>query len=127
MELHISTRQKLTPDPDYDSVMAIFFVVWNDTPEGSTRPREYEGIFVFDPSFDPQSPKDFLVSSGVKRENVTYFSSEVDMINAFVQEVQVRSWLSIRAFKSLLYLRFSRHMIRISCSGTKCSSYLGVI
>ena len=92
MELHISTRQKLTPDPDYDPVMAIFFLVWNDAPEGSARPREYEGVFAFDPNFDPEHPKDILLASGVKRENVTYFSSEVDMIHAFVKEVQVREF-----------------------------------
>ena len=33
LELHCTTRQKLTPDPEYDSIAAIFYVVTNDVPE----------------------------------------------------------------------------------------------
>ena len=33
MELHFHTRGDLKPDPEYDPIRAIFYVVVNDVPE----------------------------------------------------------------------------------------------
>ena len=56
LELHVTTRQRLRPDPEFDAVAAAFFVVSNDIPEEDDedddqrpkRPRKHEGILVVD-------------------------------------------------------------------------------
>jgi DNA polymerase zeta len=35
MELHIQTRGDLRPDPAYDAIRALFYVVENDVPESA--------------------------------------------------------------------------------------------
>ena len=40
LELHCVTRQKLTPDPEFDSIGAFFFVVTNDVSEENPTGRE---------------------------------------------------------------------------------------
>ena len=34
LEIHVTTRQKLLPDPEFDSVSAFFYSVHNDVPDG---------------------------------------------------------------------------------------------
>ncbi len=45
MELHVSTRQKLRPDPEFDAIEAIFAVVSNDVPDGGSVPQTIESEF----------------------------------------------------------------------------------
>ncbi len=109
MELHCVTRQRLRPDPEFDEVAAVFFVVWNDVAEDDERPQKYEGlcnivftlakysnlvdlgIFVVDGiGLEEDGSNPLLLRSGVVRENVKFFATEIDMIRAFVDTVQVR-------------------------------------
>ena len=47
LELHCVTRQKLTPDPEYDAIGAIFYVVTNDVPEDNPqgKAKKMEGRY----------------------------------------------------------------------------------
>lgn len=49
VELHISTRGKLRPDPAFDPIEAIFYCVRNDTPETSKKPSQVVGMIITDP------------------------------------------------------------------------------
>lgn len=87
MEIHVNTRQKLMPDPEYDAITTIFMLTNNDVPAGSKRPKQYEEIFVLDPDFEARQ-QELLASSGVFRDNIRYFSSEKALILGFVEAVQ---------------------------------------
>ena len=54
MELHVNTRQKLNPDPEFDSIAAIFFLVTNDVPNESHMPKQEEGknIYFFEKNIE---------------------------------------------------------------------------
>ncbi|TRY62525.1 hypothetical protein TCAL_16616 [Tigriopus californicus] len=91
MEIHVNTRQKLLPDPDYDAITAIFMLTNNDVPAGSKRPKQCEEIFVLDPDFETKRQRqasDLLASSGVFRDNIRYFSSEKTLLLGLVEAVQ---------------------------------------
>lgn len=49
MELHISTRGKLRPDPAFDPIEAVFYCIRNDTPETSDKPAQVIGMIITDP------------------------------------------------------------------------------
>ncbi|KAK2182751.1 hypothetical protein NP493_337g00014 [Ridgeia piscesae] len=62
-ELHIETRGDRRPDPEFDSICALFYAITNDIPK-EKGPRERSGVIVLDPessrhqkqfggSFDP--------------------------------------------------------------------------
>lgn len=43
MELHIHTRGDLKPDPAYDPIRALFYMVVNDAPEDADLPKHELG------------------------------------------------------------------------------------
>lgn len=67
MELHISTRAKLRPDPAFDPIEAIFYCVRNDTPETSKKPYQIVGMIITD--FFNQN--DDLISRAASSSNQT--------------------------------------------------------
>lgn len=46
LELHIETRQHLRPDPEFDSVTAVFYTITNDVPVESQTPDLITGVIV---------------------------------------------------------------------------------
>lgn len=106
MELHIRTRGELYPDPQYDTIRAIFYSITNDVPENSVLPNKETGILLVNSL--PISPtKGFtpiLEGSGIKCE-IVYLNSELDLIDSFVKlikkwdpdivtgfEIEMQSW-----------------------------------
>lgn len=49
MELHVSTRGKLRPDPVYDPIEAVFYCTRNDIPETSSKSPQIVGMIITDP------------------------------------------------------------------------------
>ena len=45
MEIFVSTRQQFYPDPEFDSVTAIFYAVWHDGPKQNSY-----GVIATDPN-----------------------------------------------------------------------------
>ena len=52
-ELHIETRGDRRPDPEFDSIAAIFYAIKNDIPR-EKGPREVNGVIVLDPESSKQ-------------------------------------------------------------------------
>ena len=52
MELHISTREKLRPDPAFDPIEAVFYCLRNDAPETSIKSSQIIGMIITDPFKD---------------------------------------------------------------------------
>ena len=46
MELHVSTRQLLHPDPEHDAIEAVFFTLINDVPVDSSIPETLTAVIV---------------------------------------------------------------------------------
>lgn len=49
MELHITTREQLRPDPAFDPIEAVFYCVRNDIPETLSKPTQVLGLVLTDP------------------------------------------------------------------------------
>lgn len=62
MELHITTREKLRPDPVFDPIEAVFYCIRNDIQETSNKPAQVVGLIITDPF---NSYNDLLASSSV--------------------------------------------------------------
>ncbi|EDV19125.1 uncharacterized protein TRIADDRAFT_9547, partial [Trichoplax adhaerens] len=46
LELHIGTRKDLSPDPEFDSVLGIFYHVHRDIPDGDALRKEITGMIL---------------------------------------------------------------------------------
>lgn len=50
LELHVTTRNDLRPDPNFDSIEAAFYCVRNDVPDDYSRlPKQVVGLLIVDP------------------------------------------------------------------------------
>jgi len=56
MELHISTRDNLKPDPHHDPIEALFYCIRNDVPDTSQKPCQVIGMVMTDPFKQPDEP-----------------------------------------------------------------------
>lgn len=83
MELLITTRGDLKPDPSQDPIQAIFYSIFNDVPEGDSKskPIKYKGIIVLR-SENMQS----LNSIGVACD-ILYVDKEEDLLKEFINIV----------------------------------------
>jgi len=84
MELHVRTRQRLLPDPEFDAVEAIFFVVAHDAPGCD------ENVAAVMAVADDASRSQSHSAAGVKEENVSYHDSESALLDAFSDFVRRR-------------------------------------
>lgn len=73
MELHVTTRGKLRPDPVFDPIEALFYCIRNDTPETSPKPPQVVGLIITDPFLeeDTCSPQSGIKSPGA-RSNMSF-------------------------------------------------------
>lgn len=75
MELHITTRDELRPDPAFDPIEAVFYCVRNDVPETLSKQTQVIGIILTDPfrMHDLQQPlsPNILKSPGA-RSNMSF-------------------------------------------------------
>ena len=98
MECYIKTRQKLQPDPDFDSVEAIFYAIENDVPEstqnksnkGKGSRRSITGIIVVDPLLSLSSlNRNMLYKMGISYfDDVSLVESEECLFSTFIETVQ---------------------------------------
>ena len=112
VEVHAESRGDLKPDPEIDTIQAIFYSIFNDVPpEQGT--RHETGVFIVDPASANQNDcdksstnqykddkstsikagpssvtptlKTMLHKSAVYDLKVTYFQQEIDMLHQFKQ------------------------------------------
>ena len=110
MELTAVTRQKLNPDPEFDSIAAISWIINNDVPErNGYKPRTvqgklhreewfksaativsvsflYLGLYVTGDEQHEQWSRSFSRARGDL--NLKFFQTEVELIAAFVQTIE---------------------------------------
>ena len=95
-EIHTSTRQKLLPDPDFDPVMAVFYVIHNDVPSEVERisnvKRKLRGVI-----YQSAGDKDILAATGISEENACRVANEKSLFQELVNTIQVRSkYINVR-------------------------------
>ena len=86
MELVTVTRQKLSPDPEFDSVAALSWVLTNDVPEGGRTPPNVEGLFITGGERIERWSRSFGKRQGIKAK-VIYFKTEAELIQCFARTV----------------------------------------
>ena len=91
LEIHINTRLKLLPDPEFDGVASVFYHVWNDIPEEvelqTTTRRKSKGIITV--NFVGLSPERNTISvCGIDEEEVILVEDERSLYDALVEMVQ---------------------------------------
>ena len=78
MELHVSSRQQLHPDPEFDAIEAVFFTLTNDVPVDSSIPQTLTAVIVVrDASSDESAEGNFFSRTGVVNVEITVVENEV--------------------------------------------------
>ncbi|KAF6205856.1 hypothetical protein GE061_020030 [Apolygus lucorum] len=98
MAVHVNTRSTLKPNPEYDAVEAIFYVITNDVPADHELPAIITGIVMMDSAAD-------RITSHDDSYSVDLVSSEKDMYSKFISiihhhdpdifagyEIEMSSW-----------------------------------
>ncbi|KAJ8027419.1 DNA polymerase zeta catalytic subunit [Holothuria leucospilota] len=96
LELHVHTRGKLRPDPDFDPVRAIFFCIASENygeGVGDGAQSEYTGVITVDnPNKNqlqtPTSNRPLLSTYGLPDVKVINASDEMEMFEKFIELIQ---------------------------------------
>ncbi|XP_076277672.1 DNA polymerase zeta catalytic subunit isoform X2 [Lasioglossum baleicum] len=82
LEVHASTRGKLLPDPEHDSIGAIFYAIHNDVPSSSDTEQIVHGAIVVNSSTNDSRKKNLYSTSTTCP--TSYVSSEEDLLNSLI-------------------------------------------
>lgn len=127
MELHIRTRGEFKPNPEYDSIRAIFYSILNDVPASHPRAPKCKGVIAINSL--PLSPGTckvpILDGTGVNCD-ITYVNSEENLLNEFLKlieywnpdifagyEIQLLSWGYLIDRASILGINYKSLLSRI--------------
>ncbi|XP_018577848.1 DNA polymerase zeta catalytic subunit isoform X2 [Anoplophora glabripennis] len=106
MELHIRTRGEYKPNPEYDSIRAIFYTVLNDVPANHPKAPKCKGVIAINSvPLSPSGLKIPILDGASVNCNVTYVDSEENLLKEFLKlieywdpdifagyEIQMLSW-----------------------------------
>ncbi|XP_034939803.1 uncharacterized protein DNApol-zeta isoform X2 [Chelonus insularis] len=123
VEVHVVTRQDLLPDPQHDSISALFYAVQSDVPPTSNiKPLEHGVIAVADQS---ESKLGYTYGSSLPF-TLTVVANEEELFNAFIDlvtridpeifigwEIESLSWGYIFQRASRLGINLSKRISRI--------------
>ncbi|XP_018346098.1 PREDICTED: DNA polymerase zeta catalytic subunit [Trachymyrmex septentrionalis] len=124
LEVHAVTREDLLPDPQYDSIAALFYAIYNDAPTDATTDEQIEhaAIIVNSNSISARLNK---IHSASARCPILYVATEQDAFNSLVKlierhnpdillgwEVEVLSWGYI--FQRAFHLGLHNFPLKIS-------------
>lgn len=86
VEIFVSTRQQFLPDPEFDSVTAIFYAVWQDGPKQNTY-----GIIATDSrNFDEKNPNHLLTGTGSSFDGkIVTVATEAELFENLIRTVGV--------------------------------------
>lgn len=87
MELHISTRQHLHPDPEFDAIEAVFFTLTNDVPVDSSIPEVLTAVIVVE---DASARGSLFSRTGVADVAVTSVENEAALFREVFKFI--RQW-----------------------------------
>lgn len=86
MELHIRTRGDLKPDPQYDSIRAVFYSIYHDCAEIETIT---ESIMINSIPVSPNKEK-FNIMEGVGTDcSFVLVQSEEELLNKFIEKIRL--------------------------------------
>ncbi|XP_076640510.1 DNA polymerase zeta catalytic subunit isoform X1 [Colletes latitarsis] len=82
LEVHVDSRDKLLPDPEYDSIKAIFYAIHNDIPLSSHTEQMEHGAIVVNSCIDNSKLK--TIYSIGSTCPTSYVSSEEDLLKSLI-------------------------------------------
>lgn len=82
-EIFVSTRQNLTPDPDFDQVTAIFYAVHQEGPKQNSY-----GVIALDPYYQEGKRNLLETTASSFAGDVQIISTETELFESFVKKVQ---------------------------------------
>ncbi|KAJ0061296.1 hypothetical protein NL108_014829, partial [Boleophthalmus pectinirostris] len=132
MELHARTRRDLEPDPEFDSICALFYCLSSDVPLPGASDNLVTGAIVVETEHPSQAQgghrgcAPLLVRSGVTGLQVTYVPNELSLFDELVTvvrrydpdmllgyEVQMHSWGYLLQRSSALGVDLCQQLSRI--------------
>ncbi|XP_018317331.1 DNA polymerase zeta catalytic subunit [Mycetomoellerius zeteki] len=124
LEVHAVTRENLLPDPQCDSIAALFYAIYNDAPTDATtdKQREHGAIIINSNSVSERLNK---IHSASARCPILYVTTEQDAFNSLIKlierhnpdillgwEVEALSWGYV--FQRAFHLGLNNFPLRIS-------------
>ncbi|KMQ94289.1 dna polymerase zeta catalytic subunit-like protein [Lasius niger] len=122
LEVHTVTREDLLPDPQYDSIAALFYAIYNDVSMDTNEQIEHGAIIVNSNSISARLSK---IHSASVMCPILYVATEQDMFNSLIKlieqynpdillgwEVEALSWGYV--FQRAVYLGLNNFPVRIS-------------
>ncbi|XP_072748534.1 DNA polymerase zeta catalytic subunit [Anoplolepis gracilipes] len=85
LEVHIITRENLLPDPQYDSIAALFYAIYNDVPMDANEQIEHGAIIV---NSSPISARLNKIHSASAMCPILYVTTEQDIFNSLVKLIE---------------------------------------
>lgn len=137
LELHVETREGLRPDPEHDSIRAIFYSFMNDEPSDGDEAKIKTGIIIIDCnrefvdlncSHPVINRRPIVASSGFKRTDVSveYANDEVHLMLLLVDvirkydpeiilgyEIEMTSWSYLMDRSQVLNVNISAALSRL--------------
>ncbi|KAJ8934362.1 hypothetical protein NQ314_013403 [Rhamnusium bicolor] len=88
MEMHIRTRGDFKPNPEYDSVRAIFYSVLNDVPENHPKATKAKGVIAINSlPLSPGTTKVPILDGAGIDCDIIYVDSEDNLFNEFLKVI----------------------------------------
>ncbi|XP_011498126.1 PREDICTED: DNA polymerase zeta catalytic subunit [Ceratosolen solmsi marchali] len=89
LEVHVITRSKLLPDPQYDAIGAVFYAIYNDVPPDweKTKPLEC-GIVIVESAEANSKCKSSNYANAQKEQSIVYVENEIDMFNSVLSIIE---------------------------------------
>ncbi|XP_070524016.1 DNA polymerase zeta catalytic subunit isoform X2 [Cardiocondyla obscurior] len=122
LEVHVVTRENLLPDPQHDSISALFYAIYNDAPTDSNEQIEHGAIIMNSNSISARLNK---IHSASAMCPILYVPTEQDIFNSLIKlieqhnpdvllgwEVESLSWGYV--FQRALHLGFNNFPMKIS-------------
>ncbi|XP_036146254.1 DNA polymerase zeta catalytic subunit isoform X2 [Monomorium pharaonis] len=122
LEVHVVTREELLPDPQYDSIAALFYAIYNDTPTDANEQTEHGAIIVNSNSISARLNK---IHSASAMCPILYVATEQDAFDGLVKlielhnpdillgwEVETLSWGYV--FQRAFHLKLNNFLVKIS-------------
>ncbi|TGZ37682.1 DNA polymerase zeta catalytic subunit [Temnothorax longispinosus] len=122
LEVHVVTREDLLPDPQCDSIAALFYAIYNDAPTDASEQMEHGAIIVNPNSISARLNK---IHSASAMCPILYVATERDAFDSLVKlierhnpdvllgwEVEALSWGYV--FQRASHLRLNNFPVRIS-------------
>ena len=117
LEVHVDTRQKLSPDPDFDPVSAVFYSIQNDIPEDAEKElgiqRKLNGII----HVCRQGGR----RGGLEKSGLALNDLAISQVRSSLTQFTIYHWLfTIKSRRSVKKCDFYKNTIKVCVSYFDC-------